>query len=165
MRISFDLDDTLICYQPGVPQEPRLPWPTRWLVQDEPLRLGARDLIRWLQQSGWEVWVYTTSHRPPWGVWLWLWLHGIQVKRVINQDIHDRHFRRGHGRGGTPSKNPAAFGVALHVDDSDGVRMEGERFGFSVVVLSPTDTDWTSKVQAAAGRLRSRCAQSHGRVS
>src|SRR5262249_34681987 len=40
MRISFDLDDTLICYQPGVPCEPSLPWHWRLLGGNEPLRRG-----------------------------------------------------------------------------------------------------------------------------
>ena len=51
-----------------------------------------------------------------------------------------------------PSKNPAAFGISLHVDDSDGVRLEGERHGFRVVVLSPDDEGWVRKVLAAVGR-------------
>ena len=51
MRISFDLDDTLICYQPGVPQEKSL---LAWLAR-EPLRLGAKALIRELQRSGHSV--------------------------------------------------------------------------------------------------------------
>jgi hypothetical protein len=154
MRISFDLDDTLICYQPGVAQEPRLPWHLRWLVHDEPLRRGARALMRHLHAVGWELWVYTTSYRSPLTVRLWLYLHGVRVARVINQDIHERHFRRSSSRERIPSKNPAAFGIALHVDDSDGVRMEGDRFGFSVVVLSPMDADWADKVLAATERLR-----------
>jgi hypothetical protein len=150
MRISFDLDDTLICYQPGVPREPPLLWPWRWLVRDEPLRLGTRDLVKRLQSRGCEVLVYTTSYRSPAGVRLWLRLHGVRVGRVINQDVHDRHLRRDRDSR-PPSKNPAAFGIDLHVDDSEGVRMEGRQYGFSVVVVSPDDERWVEKVLAAAG--------------
>src|SRR4051812_12292063 len=103
MRISFDLDDTLICYQDGVPREP-LGWLARRLAGDEPLRLGARELLNGLRRRGHEVWVYTTSYRDPWGVWWWLRLHGVRVGRVINQHVHDRHLRR-PGRY-PPSKNP-----------------------------------------------------------
>ena len=42
MRISFDLDDTLICYGAEVPNEPPLPLLLRWLMADERLRLGSR---------------------------------------------------------------------------------------------------------------------------
>lgn len=87
MRISFDLDDTLICYLPGVPGEAALPWYWRALVRDEPLRRGARALTARLWEAGWEVWVYTTSHRHPAAVRWWLWCHGIRVDRVINQDV------------------------------------------------------------------------------
>ena len=51
MRISFDLDDTLICYQPHVPREPPPSWAWRLVIQDEPLRLGARGSCA--NSSGW----------------------------------------------------------------------------------------------------------------
>ncbi|MGL4550719.1 MAG: hypothetical protein ACRC33_05990 [Gemmataceae bacterium] len=144
MRISFDLDDTLICHQPSVPREPALGWFARLLSPDEPLRLGARALLAGLRHAGHEVWVYTTSHRDPWAVWWWLRLHGVAVGRVINQDVHDRHLRRKGEY--PPSKNPAAFGIHLHVDDLEGVAEEGRRYGFRVVVVSPQDERWTEKV-------------------
>jgi hypothetical protein len=151
VRISFDLDDTLICYAASVPREPALGWLARAVSRNEPLRQGARALMTGLRRAGHEVWIYTTSHRDPWGVWWWLRLHGISVGKVINQDVHDRHLRRNpHDR--PPSKNPAAFGIHLHVDDLEGVAEEGRRYGFQVVVVSPQDEAWAEKVWAAVGR-------------
>lgn len=153
MKISFDLDDTLICYHEGALHEPRLPWYWRLLAGHEPLRQGAVKLMRALEARGWEIWVYTTSYRDPWSVWCWLRCHGISVARVINQAVHDDCLGR-HSGARPPSKNPAAFGIALHVDDSDGVRLEGKEYGYSVVVVEPGDAEWVEKVLAAAGRLR-----------
>jgi FMN phosphatase YigB (HAD superfamily) len=150
MRVSFDLDDTLICYQEGVPQEPPLPWYVRPFAASEPLRRGALSLMADLQRRGVELWIYTTSYRDPWSVWWWLLCHGVRVRRVINQDVHDAHLRRGQ-RDYPPSKNPRAFGIDLHVDDSDGVRMEGRQHGFQVVVVSPDDQAWADKVRRAVG--------------
>ncbi len=155
MRISFDLDDTIICYQECVPHEPALPWYWRLVAGDEPLRLGARELMRGLQARGWEVWIYTTSCRDPGSVRRWLWCHGVRVAGVINQHIHDWHFRRSP-RARPPSKNPGAFGIGLHVDDSDGVRMEGEQHGFQVVVVAPEDVAWVEKVLLAVEKLEPR---------
>lgn len=155
MRISFDLDDTLICYGDGFPCEPRLPLYWRWLVKDEPLRQGARTLMRQLCQRGCEIWIYTTSYRSPGGVAWWLRLHGIRVGKVINQFIHERHNRPGGGYY-PPSKNPRRFGIDLHVDDSEGVRMEGEEHGFDVVVVSPTDLNWTDRVLQAVSAIEFR---------
>jgi len=152
MRISFDLDDTLICYHADVPQEPRLNWFLRLLVDDEPLRLGTPALMHQLRGRGWELWLYTTSNRRPAVVSRWLRWHGVRIDGMINQDEHDRHLRRSP-QDRPPSKNPAAFGIDLHVDDSDGVRMEGERHGFQVVVVTPAERDWTAKVIRAADEL------------
>lgn len=155
MRISFDLDDTLICYQAGVPSEPRLPWHWRMLGGDEPLRRGTVELLGRLSQYGWEIWIYTTSHRNPASVRWWLWCHGIQVRRVINQYIHTATLKR-TPNDYPPSKNPGAFGIDLHVDDSVGVRMEGDQHGFNVVVVAPDDKSWTDKVLSAAAAVESR---------
>lgn len=152
MRISFDLDDTLICYASDVPREPRLPWYKRLIAGDEPLRQGTRKLIADLQARGWEVWIYTTSRRPVHAVRRWFWCHGIQLAGMINQSIHESTFDRApHQR--YPSKNPGAFGIALHVDDSAGVYLEGIEFGFQVVVIDPRDVDWARKVLDAAENL------------
>src|SRR5438270_12026835 len=95
MRISFDLDDTLICYGGMIPCEPRLPWPVRCLLNDEPLRCGARQLVRTLRERGHQVWIYTTSDRGPRAVRWWLRLHGVQVDRVVNGVEHARCFGSG----------------------------------------------------------------------
>lgn len=77
--------------------------------------------------------------------------YGIRVGQIINQDDHDRYLRRVRStKGRLPSKNPAAFGIDLHVDDSEGVSIEGERFNFRVVVVAPDEKDWAGKVMAAA---------------
>ena len=156
MRISFDLDDTLICYDEGVPREPRLFWFRRLFVGDEPLRLAARALMQDLANRGCELWIYTTSNRDPESLRRWFRYHGVRVAGVINQDMHHRRCRR-TPRDRPPSKNPRAFGIDLHVDDSDGVKVEGEQHGFSVVLGPPDDTDWAAKVlQAVAERQERR---------
>jgi hypothetical protein len=155
MRISSDLDDTLVCYRADVPQEPRLSWFLRLLVDDEPLRLGTPELVRQLRQRGWEIWLYTTSNRQPAAVSRWLRWHGVRIDGMVNQDAHDRHLRRSP-QDRPPSKNPAAFGIDLHVDDSDGVRMEGEQHGFEVVAVTPDNHDWVAKVLRAAEELEGR---------
>src|SRR5262245_7293902 len=62
MRISFDVDDTLVC-GPAVPTEQFVPWWRRWWYPER-LRLGTRDLMRALVQQRHTLWIYTTSYRP-----------------------------------------------------------------------------------------------------
>lgn len=146
MRISFDLDDTLICYQSGALHEPVC---SRWwarLWRGEPLRLGAAALLAELATEH-ELWIYTTSHRHPRTVSWWLWGYGVRVRYVINQDRHEHAFGR-QGR----SKNPAAFGIHLHVDDSWGVWLEN-RYERNVCVVLPDDAGWAGKVRDAVARV------------
>ncbi len=163
MRISFDLDDTLICYGEGSRYEPRPAWYRRLLAPREPLRLGARSLVQTLVEGGWEVWIYTTSYRSPTSIRRWLWSYGIRVARVINQDAHNRLLRQAESER-RPSKHPGAFGIDLHVDDSTGVRLEGERYSFRVVIVAPDDVGWAERVLAAAAQTQTACRLARQRL-
>jgi hypothetical protein len=146
MRISFDIDDTLVCTHPDARHEPdRVRWWLRpWI--HEPLRLGAAELLTELAREH-ELWVYTTSYRHPWNLSWWLWCYGARIHTVVNQHRHERMF----GRAGR-SKYPAAFGIDLHIDDSWGVWLEN-KFERNVCVVSPTDPDWTDAVRDAIARV------------
>lgn len=153
MRISFDVDDTLVC-DPSVPTEQFVPWWRRWWYP-EPLRHGTKALMRELLAGGHQLWIYTTSYRPARYLRGWFRSFGIPIYGVVNQQRHERVV----GRQG-PSKYPPAFGIDLHVDDSEGVAEEGKRHRFGVVVVSPADRDWVVRVLGAVeGRsgLTKRC--------
>jgi hypothetical protein len=151
MRVSFDVDDTLVCYAPPAPTEQHLPWWLRpWFT--EPLRRGTRDLMRELLRGGCRLWIYTTSYRDPFYLKAWFRGLGVPLEGVVNQHVHDRRVKFPAGRHYPPSKYPPAFGIDLHVDDSEGVGEEGRRFGFDVVVVRPDDLEWTGKVLAAVRR-------------
>ncbi len=51
---------------------------------------------------------------------------------------------------------PPSFGIALHVDDSEGVRLEGEEHGFQVVVVRADDERWTKWVLDVAEQVATR---------
>jgi hypothetical protein len=152
MRISFDLDDTLICLQNGTPQEPRLLWILRVFGFNEPLRQGTIGLMQELKKRGWEIWIYTTSYRNMAMTTLWFRLHGVQIDGMINQRGHAKHIAK-LNLDRVPSKMPSAFGIDLHVDDSHGVAEEGVRHQFEVVVVDPSDLGWADKVLTAADQI------------
>jgi hypothetical protein len=123
-RISFDVDETLVCRGVlGYIERGLLPrFIHMWLC--EPLRARTRSLTRELKQRGWSVWVYTSSMRTPFQVRFWLFLHGITIDGVINDDRHRRELSvRRFSR--LPSKYPPAFGIDLHVDDSRAYEWKG----------------------------------------
>jgi hypothetical protein len=148
VRISFDIDDTLVC-GPALPAEPSIPrWKRLWYP--ESLRRGTRDLMHALIRRRHEIWVYTTSYRSPSYIRGWFRSFRIPISGVVNQDRHERVVGR-HG----PSKFPPAFGIDLHIDDSTGVAEEGRRHGLEVIVVAPEDADWTARIlEAVEGRPR-----------
>jgi hypothetical protein len=139
MRISFDIDDTLVCGS-NVPTEKVVPWWGRWWYP-EPLRRGTQELMKALVEQKHQLWIYTTSYRSPRYLRGWFRSIGVPIYGVVNQVRHERTV----GRQG-PSKYPPAFGIDLHVDDSEGVGMEGQTHRFRVVVVSPSDLHWVNRV-------------------
>jgi len=154
MTISFDLDDTLILTSRAVPLEPKTI--LMRLLGTESLRLGTRQLFRSLKSHRHRIVIYTTSMREPLRVRAMFWLYGIPVDEVINQQSHNA--RLGY-RASSHSKLPSAFGIDLHVDDLPGVAIEGERYGFNILILGQTESDWVRLVlraveaQSRDGRL------------
>jgi hypothetical protein len=147
MRIAFDLDGTLIPL-PGSAMaiEPRRLLP--WLVSREHVRQGAPMLLRELRRDGREVWIYTTSLRGPARLRLWFAALGVQLDGIVNSARHAAVMAE---RSIGCSKYPPAFGVELLIDDAEGVSLEGERFGFSVLRLLEEDGSWCAAVKNAAG--------------
>jgi hypothetical protein len=158
MRISFDVDDTLVC-DASVPTEQYLSWWRRpWYP--ERLRRGTRDLMRALLARGCCLWIYTTSYRSPRYLRRWFRGFGIRLEGVVNQDVHDRVIKRADYPFSPPSKYPPAFGIDLHIDDSEGVGLEGRQFRFGVLVVAPHDPRWAERVlEAVDQRLSARAAQ------
>ena len=145
MKISFDLDDTLICHQHLAKYEKnKIPFFLRFWLK-EPLRLGAVFLMKRLIQTNHQICIYTTSYRSPFLVKLWLYFYGIKVSDVINQQLHNLH-SRAKNTYIQPSKNPNLFGIDLHIDDSLGVEIEGRKYGFRVLRIDPNDREWVDKV-------------------
>ena len=135
MRLAFDLDNTLIRCGYDFPLEPpRHKWLAR-LLGSEGLRSGLVELAQHCRHHGWEVWVYTTSYRSACHIRKLFWLHGIRLDGVVNQARHERQAQA------RCTKHPPSFGIDLLIDDSEGVRMEGKRHGFRVLMMKPEDEE------------------------
>ncbi len=144
-RIAFDLDDTLLSAINEFPYE-AFP-PPRWvqLLGYEPLRISTKSLFRTLRaQHQIETWVYTSSFRSKSYIKRLFWIYGIHLDGVINGAIHKRRLKNMHYK---PSKFPPAFGIDLLVDNSEGVKIEGEQHHFEVLCINPLDKDWHQKVE------------------
>ena len=150
MRVSFDVDDTLVVFGDNASHESdRVPWLLRpWFA--EPLRAGARDLMRGLTAQGHELWIYTTSLREALYMKRWLGFYGVKISGTVNAVTHAEALR---GRNRPPTKLPKLWNIALHIDDSDWVEQEGRDHGFNVCRIASDDADWTNKVRATVAAL------------
>jgi hypothetical protein len=143
MRIAFDLDGTLIPAPGSAMRTEPLGLFAR-LISSEQLREHTPALLKGLRQQGHEIWLYTTSLRGPNHLRLWFASVGIRLDGIVNQA---RHAGMMNGKAVACSKYPPAFGIDLLVDDAEGVRLEGERHGFSVLHIHEEDASWCSRIK------------------
>ena len=146
MRISFDIDDTLIFYD----VEKRSKCHHR-LLNGERLRDGTVELMKKLQKEN-ELWLYTSSLRSEFVLTACFLLKGIKIQRVVN---HAEHLEILKERNITErcTKLPSYFHIDLHVDNEEGVKMQGDRFGYNVLIIDPDDEKWTDKVLKRVKKL------------
>ncbi|MBK7996847.1 MAG: hypothetical protein IPK14_26795 [Blastocatellia bacterium] len=159
MRISFDLDNTLICSDKNLPHEKDILAFLFKLWFPERLRLGTVALIKQLIANNHTIWLYTSSNRSTKYLRFWFNLYGIKLEGIINQEIHQRMIECGMAPKGI-SKYPPAFGIDLHIDDSEAVKIEGQRHRFHVVLVKPDDKNWTQVVLDKVDNLSSKVATS-----
>jgi hypothetical protein len=153
MRIAFDLDGTLIRCGYDFPTISRLPNSVANFCGLEPIREGSIELMQFFQQQGEEVWIYTTSYRSTACIRFLFLLHGIKLKGVVNQVVHDKQLKR---LPNVPrcSKYPPAFDIDLLIDDQKGVLLEAQKHGFKVFWVKPHDKNWAEQVKAEYWRLK-----------
>src|SRR5476649_1040774 len=105
MKISFDLDDTLIPGNKIFETDQQTLF--QKLLGMEKVRKGTIDLFKELRKQGHIVGIYTTSFRSPFKIKLLFLLNGFSLDFVINQKRHLRIVDRS-----TPcSKYPTAFNI------------------------------------------------------
>jgi hypothetical protein len=153
MRIAFDLDGTLIECGYGFTTEKKWPQILRKFCGIESLRKGTIELMRYFQQQGDEVWIYTTSYRNALYIRTLFLLRGVFISGIINQSVHNRILRKS-AIWPTCSKYPPAFGIDLLIDDQEGVKKESERYGFNMIWIKPEEQNWTKVIVTEYQKLK-----------
>ena len=152
MRVSFDLDEVLFVSPRTHKTEPALPFPFRLFFQER-LRLGTPELIRALQDAGYQVWIYTSSERSERYIRWFFRLYGVRLDGIVNAERHLREVQQGR-KERLPQKVPSRYRISLHVDDESIIASWGREYGFHTYLLNAQDDDWKEKIIAHADRIR-----------
>jgi hypothetical protein len=135
MRISFDLDETIIS---DWEVEPDL---KGFRGNKECLRKGTVELFKWIREQNHEIWIYTNSYRGRKALESWFQNCGIPVDGVINQFAHEQK-RNEQDLRCKFEKNPKWFRIDMHFDDLEELA-EQER----IYYIDPLDSSWTDKIK------------------
>ena len=154
MRISFDLDEVLFVSPQTHRTEAPLPFPLNRIYRER-LRLGTPELIRTLQRSGDQVWVYTSSYRTEKYIRRLFRLYGVKLDGIVNAQRHLREVQRDH-KETLPQKLPNHYRISLHIDDEEVVCVNGRQYGYEVYRLEAQDDDWKEKILARVEQIRRR---------
>lgn len=140
MIISFDLDDTLIAKNKFKLEKINL---FQRLFGFECVREGTIDLFRELRKQKHKIYIYTTSYRSEFRIRSMFYSYGVSIDCIINQQKHLRKIKK---LDFNCSKFPPMFEIDIHIDDSQGVKMEGEKYGFKTIIIREADENWTKTI-------------------
>lgn len=154
MRVSFDLDEVLFVSPKTHKTEPALAFPLN-MIYKERLRFGTPDLIKSLQEMGYEVWIYTSSFRSERYIKRLFQHYGVVFDGIVNGKRHQKEVQRDRDKL-LPSKLPNYYRIALHIDDEEIVATFGRKYGYNVYQLNAQDDDWKEKIIARADQIRRR---------
>ena len=152
MRVSFDLDEVLFVSPETHKTEPPPFFPMNMIFRER-LRLGTPELIRKLQEMGYEVWVYTSSFRSERYITFLFRLYGIRFDGIVNGNRHLKEVQR-NNRTVLPQKMPSHYRISLHIDDETVICSMGSRYGFRTYQLDAQDDNWQEKIIARAEEIR-----------
>lgn len=154
MRVSFDLDEVLFVSPLTNKTEPELPFPLNCIFRER-LRLGAPELIRRLQDEGFEVWVYTSSFRSIRYIQHLFYWYGVTFDGIVNANRHMKEVQRNR-KELLPSKMPNHYRISLHIDDETVVANNGKQYGFNVYQLDQQDEQWAQSVMDKVYEIKRR---------
>ncbi len=154
MRVSFDLDEVLFVSPETHKTEPPLPFPFNKIYKER-LRLGTPDLVKALQDMGYEVWVYTSSFRTESYIKHLFRGYGVRFDGIVNGTRHLKEVQ-GNKKQILPQKMPSKYRISLHIDDESVICSLGREYGFDAYQLDAQDDDWKEKVIERAQQIRKR---------
>ena len=152
MKISFDLDDVLFVPPETYETEPVPRFLPRRLFPER-LRKGTPELIHTLQERGYDVWIYTSSHRTERYLRTLFRAYGIRFNGIVNAMRHEREVQRAR-KERLPQKLPNYYRIALHIDDEMVICSMGSQYGFRTYHLDAQDDDWKDKIIQRAGEIK-----------
>ncbi len=152
MRFSFDLDEVLFVSPATHKTEPPLHFPFSRIYRER-LRLGTPELIRSLQDLGYEVWVYTSSFRTERYIRNLFRHYGIRFDGIVNGTRHLAEVQR-NSSAVLPQKLPNRYRISLHIDDEEVICTSAGQYGFRAYQLNADDDGWKEKVIEQANRVR-----------
>lgn len=109
--------------------------------------------MKTLGRQGFEVWIYTSSHRTEKYIRRLFALYGIRFDGIVNAQRHRKEVQKDHHEA-LPSKMPGHYRISLHVDDENIVASYGKTYGFEVFQLNAQDDDWAEKIISRACKIR-----------
>lgn len=154
MRVSFDLDEVLFVSPKTHKTEPPPKFPYSRIYKER-LRYGTPELIRKLQELGYEVWVYTSSFRSEKYIRHLFKCYHVKFDGIVNGSRHLKEVQRGNAAT-LPQKLPSRYRISLHIDDEEIICKLARQYGYNVFQLNAQDDDWKEKIIAQAAVIRKR---------
>lgn len=137
MCVSFDLDEVLLTDGRYVPADRKIPLSLRSLYHQS-LRKNAPALIRFLQNRGFDVWIYTSQCHSEDYINFLFRLHHVKVDGIVN------NLAKKKNRGQIRQSFSKKYRYSLHIDNESLICVDTVSKDYSIHEVSPDVASWAS---------------------
>ena len=150
-RVTLDLDDVVFRSEKDAHVEKALPFPWN-LIYPQRLRLGIPALFRFLNNNGYDIWVYTSRYASMDDVQRFFRLHRLHVSGVVTGTARKNKISA-EAKERTEKLFSNKYSDTLHIDNDMVLHIRSREKTFDEYPLSGSDLDWSREIMETVGKL------------
>jgi len=149
-RVALDLDEVVYC-NGNEPAEKPLPFPLG-LRYRERLRLGIPALFRFLNDKGYDIWVYSSNYYSFTHIQKLFWLYHARVTGIVtgtakkgrlNAAVQER----------LKERVTEHYSTTIHIDAQGMLRVDSRTGSYEEYAFNGSGANWSAQIMDLIGAL------------
>ena len=150
-RVALDLDEVVFCNGTEAAEKP-LPYPFS-LIYNQRLRLGIPALFRFLNDKGYDIWIYSSNYHSFTHIQRLLWLYHTRVTGIVTGTGKKGHPNNNAGREELKKRVAERYTTTIHIDGQGMLRVDRRTGQYEEYTFNDSEADWSAQIMDLIGAL------------
>ena len=149
-RVALDLDEVVFCDSAEAAEKP-LPFPFSLLYKQR-LRLGIPALFRFLNDKGYDIWIYSSNYHSFTHIQRLLWLYHTRVTGIVTGTGKKGH-PNNTGQDQLKKRVSDRYTTTIHIDGQGMLRVDRRTGQYDEYTFNDYGTNWSAQIMDLIGAL------------